>query len=91
MTEYRVSFDEIEDEVAKLILYKDDEFQEHLRYHIEELPDGAERDHLGGDFRPEFDEEETITALHYDEELSKRKREEAEEGVKRFKEKLEDS
>lgn len=87
MSGYRVSFGDIEDDVAQLKLYKDGEFQDYLRYHIEELPEGATK---GDQFRPEFDDGE-IVALHYDDKLTEREREKSREAVGRYKEMLDDS
>lgn len=87
MAEYRVSFGDVEDEIAQLKLYEDGEFQDYLRYHVEELPEGATK---GDQFRPVFDDGE-IVALHYDEELTEREREKGKEAVERYKEMLDDN
>jgi hypothetical protein len=88
MAEYRVSFDEIEDGVVTLPLYKDEEFQRLLRYDIDELPEGASPD---DQFRPEFNDDGEVVALHYDEELTQRKHEEFADAVERHRELLDDS
>lgn len=90
MTEYRVSFNRIEDDVATFALYKDEEFQEHLHYGVDELPEGVNQTQLDDQFRPEFEDGE-IVALHYDRELTERKHEEFSEGDERYKNLLDDS
>jgi hypothetical protein len=87
MSEYRVSFGDIEDEVAQLKLYKDGEFEDYLRYRMEELPEEATK---GDQFRPIFDDGE-IVELRYDEELTEQEREKGREAVERYKEMLDDS
>jgi hypothetical protein len=86
----RVLFDEIEDEVATFVLYKDEGRRELFRYPVDELPEGVDRDQFGGTFRPELDEDGDIVALHYDEELTEQSRAEAEEAYERYKEMLDD-
>jgi hypothetical protein len=66
---YRVAFIDIEDGYAKFILYKDEEIREDFHYPVNELPEGVKREHLDDQFRPEFDDEGNIVALHHDQEL----------------------
>jgi hypothetical protein len=87
MPEYRVSYHDFEDGIATLKLFKDEEFQEHLRYSVEELPDGAT---ATDQYRPEFDDDGEIIALHYDEELTKQKRKEFDEGIEKYKDMLDE-
>lgn len=91
MVEYRVSFDEVENEVAKFTLYENDEPQKHLSYSVDNLPQGVERDHLNDQFRPEFDENGEIIALHYDKDYTEQKRRDFKEAEKKHKELLDDS
>jgi hypothetical protein len=88
MPEYRVSFDEIEDGVATFALFKDGDFQELVRYPVDDIPDGAT---VNDQFRPEFDDNGEIVALQYDEELTKREHEEYKEAMERRKEMLDDN
>jgi hypothetical protein len=90
MSEYRVSFDEIEDEVAKFTLYENEEPQEHLTYSIDNLPDGVELQQLNDQFCPEFDGAGNIVALHYDQEITDQKRRDFEEAAKKHDELLDD-
>jgi hypothetical protein len=90
MAKYEVSFNEIEDGVAKLKMYKNGETHEYLRYRLEDLPEGIEPSDVGKQFRPEFDDEE-IVALRYDEELTERRHEEAQSAIEDYEEMLEDS
>jgi flagellar motility protein MotE (MotC chaperone) len=90
MPEYRASFNEIEEGVATFALYKDEEFQEHLRYAVEDLPDGVDSTQLDDQFRPEFEDGEVV-ALHYDQELTEQKHEEFDEGDERYRQLLDDS
>lgn len=71
MTDYRVSYHDYEEGIATLKLFKNGEFQEHLRYSVEELPDGAT---ATDQYRPEFNDDGEIIALHYDEELTEKKK-----------------
>jgi hypothetical protein len=87
----RVLFDEIEDEVATFVLYKDEGSRELFRYPIDDLPKGVDRDQFGCTFRPELDDNGDIVALHYDKELTEQSREEAEEAYEQYKEMLGDS
>jgi hypothetical protein len=91
MPKYRVSFNDIEDGIAQLTLHKDDDIEEFLHYSLDDSPMGLERDDLGNQFRPEFDDDGEIVALHYDEELTERKREEYTEAAERHNERLDDS
>lgn len=88
MPDYRVSFHDLEEGIAKLKLYKDGDVQDHLQYPIDELPEGAT---ATDQYRPEFDEAGEITALHYDAELTEQMREEFDEGVEKYKDMLDDS
>lgn len=88
MTEYRVSFDEVEEGVATLPLYKDREFQKLLHFKREELPEEAKPDDR---FRPECNDDGEVIALHYDKELIKRMHEEFANAVERHQELLDDS
>ena len=90
MSEPRVSFDEIEDGVATFVLYKDDS-RELLLYPVDELPEGAEREHLFGQFRPEFDDNGEIVALHYDQELTEREHEKAQSIIEKYQDTTDDS
>jgi hypothetical protein len=91
MAESYVSFNEIEDDVATFVLYTDDPPRELLYYPIDDLPPGVERDQLGCKFRPEFDDDGDIVALHYDEELTQRKHEQAKAELEEFEEMLNDN
>lgn len=91
MTEPYVSFHEIEDGVATLVLYKPEGPSELFHYPVDELPPGADRDQFGGKFRPEFDDDGEIAALHYDEELTQRKQEEAKAELEEYREMIDDS
>lgn len=88
MTEYRVSFDDTEDGMAQITLYKNDGSPELLHYDIEKLPEGATP---GDQFRPEFNESGEIVELHYNQEMTERKREDFKEAVSEYKEMLEDN
>ncbi|MFC6962059.1 hypothetical protein [Halocatena marina] len=90
MTEYRVSFNRIEDGVATFALYKDEEFQKHLQYDAEDLPEGVDQTQLDDQFRPEFEDGEVV-ALHHDQELTERKHGEFSEGDERYRNLLDDS
>lgn len=87
MTEYRVSYHDYEDGIATLKLFKNGEFQENLHYPVGELPEGAA---ATDQYRPEFDDDGEIIALHYDEELTKQKRGEFDEGVDKYKDMLDE-
>ncbi len=91
MTERYVSFREIEDGVATFVLYKEEGPRELFYYSLDELPEGVDREQLGCEFRPEFDDEGEIAALHYDEELTQREDEKAKAAVEEFKEMVEDN
>lgn len=88
---YRVAFAEIEDGFAKFRLYRDDELLDYLDYPIEELPNGVNQEQLGKQFRPEFDDDDEIVALHYDKELTERKHAEAQEAIAEYREMVEDN
>lgn len=91
MTEDYVSFNEIEDGVATLVLYKDEGSRELFYYPLDELPSGVDRDQLGCKFWPEFDDNGEIASLYYDEELTQRESKKAQEAVEKYKEMLDDS
>lgn len=91
MSEYRVSFNDIEDGMAHLSLHEDDEIREFLHYPIDDLPMGLERDDLGNQFRPTFDDDGSIVELRYDEELTKRKRWEYKEAADSHRNRLNDT
>lgn len=91
MSEYRVSFDEIEDGVAKFTLYENEEAQEHLTYSIDNLPEGVEPSHLNDQFHPEFDDTGEIVALHYDQDLTEQKYRDFEKAAEKHEELLEDN
>jgi hypothetical protein len=91
MPEYRVSFNDIEDNVAQLTLHRNDDIKEFLQYSLDDSPLGLERDDLGNQFRPEFDDDGEIVALHYDEELTERKRQEYTAAAERHEERLDDA
>lgn len=88
MPDYRVSFLKIEEGVAKLALYKDEDHQDVLYYDIEDLPDGAQPT---DQFRPEFNDDKEVVTLHYDDELTERKSKDFKEIIERRKEKSDDS
>lgn len=90
MTEDYVSFNEIEEGVVTLVLYKADGSRELFYYKLDELPAGVDRDQLGCKFRPEFNDNGEIAELHYDEELTQREHEKAQEAVEKYKEMLDD-
>lgn len=87
----RVLFGEIEEGIATFVLYKDDPPTELFRYPVDELPPGVDRDQFGCTFRPEFNDDGEIVALHYDEELTEQAQEEADAAYERYKELLDDS
>lgn len=87
MTERRLSYHELEDGIATLILFEDDEIQEDFYWDVEELPDGAIP---GYQYRPEFEDGELV-AMHYDEELTEKKRDDFKEAVEWYNEMLEDN
>jgi hypothetical protein len=91
MVDRHVSFEEIEDGVATFVLYKDEGPSESFRYPVDELPAGVDRDQLDCAFRPEFDDDGEIVALHYDEELTQREHEKTKEAIEEYKEMLDDS
>lgn len=91
MSEYRVSFNDIEDDMAHLTLHEDDEIREFLHYPINDLPMGLERADLGNQFRPTFDDDGSIVELQYDEELTEQKREEYKRAADRHRNRLDDT
>lgn len=91
MTEDHVSFSEIEDGVATFVLYKDEGPSELFRYPLDELPPGVNRDQFGCEFRPEYDDDGEIVALHYDEELTQREHEKAQSAIEELKEMTDNS
>lgn len=91
MEEKYVSFHEIEDGVATLVLYKPEGPSELFHYQLDELPAGVDRDQFGGKFRPEFDDDGEIAALHYDEDLTQQKQEEVQSELEEYREMIDDS
>lgn len=87
MKERRLSYQEIEDRVATLILFENEEILKHFRKPVEELPDGAEP---GDQYRSEFEDGELV-AMEYDEELTKKKQEEFKDAREKYNEMLEDN
>lgn len=77
--------------MATLVLYKPDGPSELFHYQLDELPPGVDRDQFGGKFRPEFNGDGAIAELHYDEELTQRKQEEAKAELEEYREMIDDS
>lgn len=87
MVERRLSYHELEDGIATLVLFEDDEIQEEFLWKVEDLPDGAIP---GYQYRPEFEDGELV-AMHYDEELTEKKREDFKDAVEWYNKMLEDN
>lgn len=87
MKDRRLSYQEVEDGIATLVLFENEEIIEHFHKPVEELPDGAEP---GDQYRSEFEGGELVT-MRYDEELTKKKEEEFKEADRKFSEMLEDN
>jgi hypothetical protein len=87
MKERRLSYQDREDGIATLTLFDDEKIIEDFYWDVEEMPDGAVP---GDQYQPEFEDGELV-ALHYDEELTKKKRKEIEAAVERHQERLEEN
>lgn len=88
MSEYRMSFDEIEEGIATFALFENGNFQELLRFSVDDIPEGAT---VNDQFRPEFDDDGEVIAMQYDEELTEREHEAYKEAMERRKDMLDDS
>jgi hypothetical protein len=87
MTERRLSYQDREDGIATLVLFKGRERLEDFYWDVEDLPDEAVP---GDQYRPEFEDGELV-AMHYDEELTEKKREDVKDAIKWHNEMLEDN
>ncbi|MFC6960734.1 hypothetical protein [Halocatena marina] len=87
MAERRLSYQELEDGVATLILFEGRDIVDDFYWDVEDMPDEAEP---GDQYQPEFEDGE-LAALHYDEELTAQKRKDFKDAVERHKEMLEDN
>jgi hypothetical protein len=88
--EYRVAFADIEDGFAKFVLYKNND-RKYFNHPLDQLPEGVNQDDLGDQFRPEFDDNGEIVALHHDEELTEQMNKEYDKAHEQFKEMREDN
>lgn len=82
MKDRRLSYQDSEDGIAILVLFDNEETIDSFHVSIEELPEEAS---LGDQYQPEVEDGELV-AMQYDEELTKRKREEVEEAIEQHKE-----
>lgn len=87
MEERRLSYQELEDGVATLILFENEEILKHFSKPVDELPDGAEP---GDQYQAEFEDGELVE-MQYDEELTEKKREEFKDASEKYYEMLEDN
>ncbi|WP_248908397.1 hypothetical protein [Halocatena marina] len=82
MEERRLSYQDRENGIATLILFENEEIIERFHRDAEELPDGAT---IGDQYQPEIRDGELV-AMHYDEELTEKKRKEIEDTIQRHQE-----
>ncbi|MBZ6493674.1 hypothetical protein [Natrinema longum] len=77
MSDYRVSFRNIEEGVARMALYKDSERERFFIWDPDEFPD-----EIGDNaqFRPTFEDEKTVS-LEYDQELTEEVKEEIQNNI----------
>lgn len=87
MTERRLSYQDREDGIATLVLFEGRERIEDFYWDVDDLPDGAVP---GDQYQPVFEDGELVT-LHYDEELTRKKREDVKDAIKWHNEVVEDN
>lgn len=87
MTERRLSYQDLEDGIATLILFEGRERLEEFYWDVEDMPDGAVP---GDQYQPEFEDGELV-ALHYDKELTEKKQEDVEDAIEWYNEMTEDN
>lgn len=87
MIERRLSYQDLEDGVATLILFENEEIVDDFYWSVEDMPDGAEP---GDQYHPEFEDGELV-ALQYDEELTEQTFEEHQDALDWYNEILEEN